>query len=75
MRQSKALESLKMQVPTPCDLDHFMDVVSDNLHFPTVILLDEIGDKLNPISLPRVLFIKPTLYIICLGTAANGVNP
>lgn len=37
------LESLKMQVPTPCDLDRFMDVVSDNLHFPTVILLDEIS--------------------------------
>lgn len=37
------LESLKLQVPTPCDLDRFMDVVSDNLHSPTVILLDEIG--------------------------------
>ena len=37
------LESLKMQVPIPCDLDRFMDVVSDNLHFPTVILLDEIS--------------------------------
>ncbi|BAY25341.1 hypothetical protein NIES2100_51470 [Calothrix sp. NIES-2100] len=37
------LESLKMQVPNPCDLDYFMDVVSDNLHKPTVILLDEIG--------------------------------
>jgi hypothetical protein len=37
------LESLNMQVPTPCDLDHFMDVVSDNLDSPTVILLDEIG--------------------------------
>ncbi|MDZ8028907.1 MAG: ATP-binding protein [Nostoc sp. DedQUE11] len=37
------LESLKLQVPTPCDLDNFMDVVSDNLHSPTVILLDEIG--------------------------------
>ncbi|MDZ8081372.1 MAG: ATP-binding protein [Nostoc sp. DcaGUA01] len=37
------LESLKLQLPTPCDLDHFMDVVSDNLHSPTVILLDEIG--------------------------------
>ncbi len=37
------LESLKMQVPAPCDLDHFMDVVSDNLHSPTVILLDEIS--------------------------------
>lgn len=37
------LKSLKMQVPTPCDLDHFMNVVSDNLHSPTVILLDEIS--------------------------------
>ena len=37
------LESLSMKVPTPCDLDHFMDVVSSNLHNPTVILLDEIG--------------------------------
>ena len=37
------LESLKIQVPTPCDLDRFMEIVSDNLHFPTVILLDEIS--------------------------------
>ncbi|WP_293354233.1 MULTISPECIES: ATP-binding protein [unclassified Microcoleus] len=37
------LESLKMAVPNPCDLDRFMDVVSYNLHQPTVILLDEIG--------------------------------
>lgn len=37
------LESLQMQVPTPCDLDNFMDVVSDKLSSPTVILLDEIG--------------------------------
>ncbi len=37
------LECLKMAVPNPCDLDRFMDVVSYNLHQPTVILLDEIG--------------------------------
>ena len=37
------LESLKMSVPNPCDLDRFMDVVSSNLRQPTVILLDEIG--------------------------------
>ncbi|MCC3405227.1 MAG: ATP-binding protein [Microcoleus sp. PH2017_10_PVI_O_A] len=37
------LESLKMIVPNPCGLDRFMDVVSYNLHQPTVILLDEIG--------------------------------
>ncbi len=37
------LESLKLQIPNPCDLDYFMDVVSGNLRQPTVILLDEIG--------------------------------
>ena len=37
------LESLKMSVPSPCDLDRFMDAVSSNLDLPTVILLDEIG--------------------------------
>lgn len=37
------LESLKMKVLTPCDLDHFMNEVSENLSSPTVILLDEIG--------------------------------
>ena len=37
------LECLNMKVPTPCDLDYFMDRVSDNLQSPTVILLDEIG--------------------------------
>jgi hypothetical protein len=37
------LECLKMPVPNPCNLDRFMDVVSSNLHQPTVILLDEIG--------------------------------
>jgi hypothetical protein len=37
------LECLSMTVPTPCDLDYFMDAVSGNLHTPTVILLDEIG--------------------------------
>lgn len=37
------LESLKMSVPSPCDLDRFMDAVSSNLDLPTVILFDEIG--------------------------------
>jgi hypothetical protein len=40
---SYILECLKMNVPTPCELDYFMDVVSENLQTPTVILLDEIG--------------------------------
>jgi hypothetical protein len=41
------LESLKMSVPSPCDLDRFMDAVSSNLRQPTVILLDEIGAGLQ----------------------------
>ncbi|TFI51525.1 ATP-binding protein [Mastigocladus laminosus UU774] len=40
---SYLLENLGIKQPTPCNLDHFMDVVSGNLHHPTVILLDEIG--------------------------------
>lgn len=37
------LENLRIKIPETCDLDNFMDVVSENLHNPTVILLDEIG--------------------------------
>lgn len=37
------LECLEMPIPSPCDLDKFMDAVSGKLHKPTVILLDEIG--------------------------------
>lgn len=40
---SYILECLSLKVPMPCNLDYFMDVVSDNLRSPTVILLDEIG--------------------------------
>ncbi len=40
---SYILESLGIKVPNPCNLDYFMDLVSENLHNPTVILLDEIG--------------------------------
>ena len=37
------LTSLNMPVPSPCDLDVFMDIVSHHLKTPTVILMDEIG--------------------------------
>ncbi|MGI2904871.1 CHAT domain-containing protein [Tolypothrix sp. VBCCA 56010] len=40
---SYILESLGMKVPNPCNLDYFMDLMSENLHNPTIILLDEIG--------------------------------
>ncbi|MCG6137815.1 MAG: ATP-binding protein [Nostoc sp. LLA-1] len=44
------LESLNIKVPTPCDLDHFMNVVEENLSFRAVILLDEISVGLERCS-------------------------
>ena len=37
------LRGLGLAVPDPLDLDHFYEVVSDDLRTPAVILLDEIG--------------------------------
>lgn len=37
------LAGLGLEIPTPCDLDRFMDVVGGRVRSPTVILLDEIG--------------------------------
>src|SRR5262249_4138727 len=41
------LENLSLPIPKRCDLDAFMDVVSNNLRAPTVILLDEIDVALE----------------------------
>ena len=41
------LACLGLPVPTPCNLERFMDVVSRGLRTPTVILLDEIGVALQ----------------------------
>lgn len=41
------LTSLTLPVPTPCDLSNFLDVMSQQLTTPTVILLDEIGAALT----------------------------
>jgi CHAT domain len=41
------LDGLGLPLPDPCDLDHFMDVTSQQLRTPTVILLDEIGVALQ----------------------------
>ena len=41
------LTSLELPVPDPCDMDHFSEVISRNLHSPTVVLLDEIGVALQ----------------------------
>ena len=41
------LNSLDLPVPTPCDMDHCNEVLSEHLQSPTVVLLDEIGMALQ----------------------------
>lgn len=41
------LDHLKLPTPEPCNLDRFLDIVSDGLRRPTIILLDEIGVALQ----------------------------
>jgi DNA-binding SARP family transcriptional activator len=41
------LTEMDLAVPEPCHLENFMDVVSDNLDRPTVILFDELGVALT----------------------------
>jgi Effector-associated domain 7 len=41
------LACLGLSMPTPCDLDHFLDIIYRNLHNPIIILLDEIGVALQ----------------------------
>jgi hypothetical protein len=41
------LNELRLPVPEPCTLSAFMDVVSQKLREPAVILLDEIGSALD----------------------------
>lgn len=40
------LTGLDLPVPTPCDLSNFLDVMSQQVTTPTLILLDEIGAAL-----------------------------
>jgi hypothetical protein len=41
------LAHLKLPTPEPCTLDRFLDIVSESLRQPTIILLDEIGVALQ----------------------------
>jgi hypothetical protein len=47
------LQSMELSIPSPCDLPNFLDVVSQELHTPTVILLDEISAALNSAELDQ----------------------
>lgn len=38
---------MELSAPDPCDLEQFLDIVSDGLTGPTVILFDEIGVALE----------------------------
>jgi hypothetical protein len=40
------LTSLALPIPEPCDLENFIDIVSDRLRSPAIILLDEISAAL-----------------------------
>jgi predicted AAA+ superfamily ATPase len=44
------LDQLNLSVPEPCDLEQFLDVVSQELARPTVIMFDEIGVALQRYS-------------------------
>lgn len=41
------LVTLELPVPTPCDLERFVEAMSKQLHDPTIILLDEIDVALE----------------------------
>ncbi|MBG1266019.1 hypothetical protein F8S12_06125 [Nostoc sp. WHI] len=53
--------------------DSLMKIKAPLMEFKASLMELKDSSEFNYL-LPRVLFIKPTLYIICLGTAANGVN-
>lgn len=41
------LTSMELPIPEPCNMERFSEVISGNLHRPTVVLLDEIGMALQ----------------------------
>lgn len=63
------LISLDLPIPHPCDLERCMDVVSRNLHTPTVILLDEIG-----VALERYLELDDVFWESLRALATNQVE-
>ena len=41
------LTNMGLPIPKPCDLENFLDTVSDHLSRPTIVLFDEIGVALD----------------------------
>lgn len=63
------LEQMKLPVPELCDLESFMDVVSDELQESTVILMDEIG-----VALQRYPELDETFWESLRSLATNQVG-
>lgn len=63
------LDSLGLPVPTPCDLERFLEVVSSHLRSPAVVLLDEID-----VALHRYAELDNTFWEGLRSLAATQVN-
>lgn len=63
------LAHMELPQPDPCDLDRFMEVVSDHLRSPTVILFDEID-----VALQRYPELDDTFWESLRSLATNQVS-
>ena len=63
------LEQMELPVPEPCHLDDFLDVVSEQLQRPTVVLLDEME-----VALQRYPELNDAFWESLRSLATNQVN-
>jgi hypothetical protein len=63
------LTEMKLPVPNPCSLENFLDVVSEGLRRPTVILFDEIG-----VAMARYPQLDDTFWESLRSLATNQVD-
>lgn len=63
------LTQMEIAVPKPCNLDNFLDLVSEQLAQPTIILLDEIG-----VALGRYPELDDAFWESLRSLATNQVN-
>jgi hypothetical protein len=63
------LTCLEMPLPNPCNLDRFLEVASNDLHTPTIILLDEID-----VALQRYQELDTTFWEGIRALASSQVN-
>ncbi len=63
------LTHMRLPIPDTCDLDHFLDTVSDHLSQPTIILFDEIG-----VAMERYPELDDTFWESLRSLATNQVQ-